>query len=540
MTSLRIVVVVIGRQFFSSVVERDMNDNVLKAIIKIREKDRKRPCKETIYRYFTKSGLTYSISELEAGLQRLVMEGQIENRGEPGKDSLFILDGVQKDSIVPVNDDEGKDVATAVKYTPYDDFLQLRAKVEILLKAYEGSHAAKGTSHSDLKEEIQLLRKENESLRNEIRRKEILINSIQVDNPSFRPNFHQDTVFDPRWRCLNKTRQQIPGDNTTNTTLNEDLDNSVEFEIPKKRQTKGMQSPKPTWEPIDIDLNRYVAIARPSLESTGPTTAAVSNPKSNPNSAEFQIPKKCHTTKIQSPKPTWEPIDVDLNRYASIARPSVESTYATAVKNTSEFQMPNKDTGRNLHRGQDKISDKQEKYKQNRYVSLRRPTQEHSIEIIGDSLIKDVKGYKMNEATGRAEKIYVKSFSGATTDDMNSHVVPTIKRNPQKIILHCGTNDIRSQATPENIAKEVMELAVSLSTKENTIFVSGIVPRGDNWNNKVSEINKHLQSACSSRNMPFIDNSNISPDYHLNRSRIHLNPEGTRTLANNFLFYLGY
>ena len=98
--------------------------------------------------------------------------------------------------------------------------------------------------------------------------------------------------------------------------------------------------------------------------------------------------------------------------------------------------------------------------------------------MIGDSLIKDAKGNKMNEAPGRAEKIYVKSFSGATTDDMNSHVIPTMKRNPKKFILHCGANDIRSQATPENIAKEVMELAVSLSTKENIVFVSGIVPRG--------------------------------------------------------------
>ena len=146
----------------------------------------------------------------------------------------------------------------------------------------------------------------------------------------------------------------------------------------------------------------------------------------------------------------------------------------------------------------------------------------------------------MNEATGRVEKIYVKSFSGATTDDMNSHVIPTMKRNPKKVILHRGTNDIRSQATPENIAKEVMELAVSLSTKENIVFVSGSVPRGDNWNNKVSEIKKHLQSACRSRNMPFIDNSNISIEHHLNRSRFHLNPEGTRILANNFLFYIGY
>ena len=520
------IVVVVGRQLSSSVFERDkrdMNDNILKAIIKIREKDKKRPCRETIYRYFIKSGLTHSISEVESGIQRLVMEGLIENRGEPGKDSLFILDGGKKDPRVTVNDEEGKEVDTSVKYTTYDEFLALRAKVEILMKAYEGTHAAKGMSNSDLKEEIQLLRKENESLRNELRRKDILINSIEVDNPSLRPNFHQDSVFDPRWRYVNKTKQQIPRDNKTNKT--------------SQRQTQGI-SPKPTWEPISVDLDRYVEIAGPAPESTYPTAGG--NPRPNQNSTEFQIPKKCHTTKMQSPKPSWEPIDVNLNRYSVIARSSAESTYATAVKNTSEFQRTKKDVEQNLHTRQEKISDKQEKYKHNRYASLRRPTQEHCIEIIGDSLIKDVKGHKMNEATGRAEKIYVKSFSGATTDDMNSHVIPTMKRNPKKVILHCGTNDIRSQATPESIAKEVMELAVSLSTKENTVFVSGIVPRGDNWNNKVSEINKHLQSACSSRNMSFIDNSNISTEYHLNRSRLHLNPEGTRILANNFLFHLGY
>ena len=103
---------VVRRQLSSSVFERDtrnMNDNILKAIIKIREKDRKRPGKETMYRYFVKSGLTHSISEVESGIQCLVMEGLIENRGEPGKDSLFILDGGKKDLRVTVNIDEGKE-----------------------------------------------------------------------------------------------------------------------------------------------------------------------------------------------------------------------------------------------------------------------------------------------------------------------------------------------------------------------------------------------------------------------------------------------
>ena len=80
-------------------------------------------------------------------------------------------------------------------------------------------------------------------------------------------------------------------------------------------------------------------------------------------------------------------------------------------------------------------------------------------EIIGDSIIKDIKGYKMKEATGHEQQIFVKSISGATTDCMNSHACPTIKTNPKRIILHCGTNDVRGQSSAEKIATEVMELA---------------------------------------------------------------------------------
>ena len=68
---------------------------------------------------------------------------------------------------------------------------------------------------------------------------------------------------------------------------------------------------------------------------------------------------------------------------------------------------------------------------------------------------------------------------------MNSHLCPTIKRSPKRIILHCGTNDMRSQASAENITEEVIELAKATKTEENTVFVSGLVARGDYWNVRV-------------------------------------------------------
>ena len=54
-------------------------------------------------------------------------------------------------------------------------------------------------------------------------------------------------------------------------------------------------------------------------------------------------------------------------------------------------------------------------------------------EIIRNSIVKDIEGFKMTEATNGEEKIKVQSYSGATVDHTNSHAIPTMKRNPKKL-----------------------------------------------------------------------------------------------------------
>ena len=47
--------------------------------------------------------------------------------------------------------------------------------------------------------------------------------------------------------------------------------------------------------------------------------------------------------------------------------------------------------------------------------------------MLGDSIIKNIKGFKMKEAIDHQENVHVYTFPGANVDDMNSHVNPTIK-----------------------------------------------------------------------------------------------------------------
>ena len=154
--------------------------------------------------------------------------------------------------------------------------------------------------------------------------------------------------------------------------------------------------------------------------------------------------------------------------------------------------------------------------------------------ILGDSMVKDIKGFKMAKATGNEEQVYVKSFSRANIKDMNSHVVPALNRALQKIILHCGMNDLSSEQTPAEIANSIVELAAEIKDEDNEIFVSRLVRRNDKFNSKAIEVNKFSNRKCSLQNIPFIDNSNIDERCHLNGSGLHLSYGGTCILANNF------
>ena len=73
--------------------------------------------------------------------------------------------------------------------------------------------------------------------------------------------------------------------------------------------------------------------------------------------------------------------------------------------------------------------------------------------ILGDSIIKDAKAW---ELTDESNKVVVKSFRGATK---TKHLKPSTEQNPENIILHCGNNDRNDDSDPQNVAKEIAELA---------------------------------------------------------------------------------
>ena len=73
---------------------------------------------------------------------------------------------------------------------------------------------------------------------------------------------------------------------------------------------------------------------------------------------------------------------------------------------------------------------------------------------------------------------------------MHDHIKPTIREfNPNHIILHVGTNELKSSKTASQMTRSVIDLALSLKSEINTLTISLIVPRKDSLNNKVQVVN---------------------------------------------------
>ena len=77
--------------------------------------------------------------------------------------------------------------------------------------------------------------------------------------------------------------------------------------------------------------------------------------------------------------------------------------------------------------------------------------------IAGDLIVKGQKGWLMS----REKMVKVHSFRGATTDVMDLFFRPLLNREPDQLILHTSTNDLRGQ-NPEEIAKRIRSIRKAL------------------------------------------------------------------------------
>ena len=73
------------------------------------------------------------------------------------------------------------------------------------------------------------------------------------------------------------------------------------------------------------------------------------------------------------------------------------------------------------------------------------------------------------------EKTSILSFSGVPSKQMMTYVKPTIEEKPDFIILYTGTNNLRSNTDPEEIANSIVDVAIYCKENGSEVVASAIL-----------------------------------------------------------------
>ena len=119
---------------------------------------------------------------------------------------------------------------------------------------------------------------------------------------------------------------------------------------------------------------------------------------------------------------------------------------------------------------------------------------------------------------------------------MKGYMKPSLRENPDHLILHLDTYNLNTEKSPELIEKFIVELSTTLKGNSRDVGVSNITARTDNsnLNEKVCEVNAYLTEMYKERKLNLISHSKKIKPNHLNRGKLHLNQKGSKVLYDAF------
>ena len=158
------------------------------------------------------------------------------------------------------------------------------------------------------------------------------------------------------------------------------------------------------------------------------------------------------------------------------------------------------------------------------------------IEIVGDSMLNGIQERGLNKDSN--VKIKLRKYPGASSMDLLDHIKPSLRREPDQIILHAGTNDISNDINYLKNVKKIVKM-VRETSKNTKLCFSSIICRKDvkKIDEKIETMNAHLRNYCKQHDLGFIDNDNIKKS-DLNPKGLHLQERGSSKLAKNLLEFI--
>ena len=134
---------------------------------------------------------------------------------------------------------------------------------------------------------------------------------------------------------------------------------------------------------------------------------------------------------------------------------------------------------------------------------------------------------KFKESTPKA-RVYVKSFSGANTNQLDYYVVPLlVDEKPNKVVIHIGSNDIVKFNYNSFSAEELAHRIINIGLKCRSFGVSNIAVSsnlkrsGFNINQVIYQVSNILKRICRINDFSYICSDLVNENY-LWKDGLHL------------------
>ena len=171
----------------------------------------------------------------------------------------------------------------------------------------------------------------------------------------------------------------------------------------------------------------------------------------------------------------------------------------------------------------------EEKIKQERVGKMEpAPAKDSSTKciVVGDSMIRNLGADQ--------EEISVECFPGIKTDQLHKVMENTDLGGPEIIILHIGTNDLKSTRNLDWIMGEAYDLVAMVKKKlpYSRLILSGVIRRRDVKWRRVGALNDRLEWIVEAFGITFVDPNSWLEDGDFARDGLHLNGRGKRRLGH--------
>jgi hypothetical protein len=151
--------------------------------------------------------------------------------------------------------------------------------------------------------------------------------------------------------------------------------------------------------------------------------------------------------------------------------------------------------------------------------------------IASDSMLNQLDEKRLSK---NGKNVKVRCFSGSTIADMYYYLYPLLRKHPEYLVLHVGTNDCVTH-TSDRVLDDLLQLKrhIELKVPGIKVILSQPIMRYDNDAIACLRVSQ-LINKLDYINIPLLENQNIVRK-HIGKKGLHLNGYGTAKCAMNII-----